>query len=96
MPTDLEARLARLEQAGHRWRWGCAALACALLLVTGLAMQAEFQDNTVRTNSLTEASESVSDGEGFAVFVRRDGNVVIVHADGTVIRTSNQPMVVDF
>ncbi|XAL99708.1 hypothetical protein OT109_19280 [Phycisphaeraceae bacterium D3-23] len=97
MTTALESRIERLEKTGRRWRWIATALACVVMLGAGMAMQDGIgRDIDVSSRDLIEDSQAVSDPDGFAVFVRRDGNVVIVKEDGTIIRTNNQPMAIGF
>jgi hypothetical protein len=85
-------------QRANRWlRRCCVVLAGAVILGAGMAMQAGLdRDGDTRNIDLIEDSQAVSDPDGFAVFVRRDGNVVIVKEDGTIIRTNNQPMLIGF
>ncbi|MFI4861006.1 MAG: hypothetical protein ACIAXF_10035 [Phycisphaerales bacterium JB063] len=97
MSNEIESRIARLERVGRRWRWAAMLLACVVMLGMGMAMQDGLgRDDGLGSRDLIEDSQGVSDPNGFAVFVRRDGNVVIVKHDGTIIRTSNQPMAVGF
>lgn len=89
-----------VSQLQHTNRWlrrYCAVLAGVVVLGAGMAMQAGLdRDGDVGNVELILDSQAVSDPDGFAVFVRRDGNVVIVKEDGTIIRTNNQPMLIGF
>lgn len=89
-------RLTELQRSNRLLRKACAGLAAVILLGVGMAMQAGLEGNDVTGTALIEASQAVSDPNGFAVFVRRDGNVVIVKEDGTIIRTNSQPMAIGF
>jgi len=95
--AETSQQLEELQRSNRLLRRACAVLAGGVLLGAGMAMQAGIdRDDAPAGAALIEASEAVSDANGFAVFVRSDGNVVIVKEDGTIIRTNSQPMAVGF
>lgn len=94
---DQDQRIDRLTRTNRRLKAACAALGACLLLGAGLAAQ-RGPDDAIPFESTTIPHEAVGvhDSTGFAVFVRADGNLVIIKSDGRVIQTKNQPMAVRF
>ena len=45
---------------------------------------------------MSEGAVGVSDSTGFGVFLRHDGNFVVVREDGSYTVTKGQPMAVRF
>lgn len=91
------ARIEQLRRDNRRLKLACAALASVLLLGVGVAMQdGPGPVSGLRGEAMVQGGLSVNESTGFAVFVRSDGNLVIVQRDGKVTQTEDQPMAVRF
>lgn len=86
----------RVQRTNRQLKLACAALAAMVLLGTGLALAQPDNAIPFESTTIPHTSVGVHDSTGFAVFVRADGNLVIVKSDGRVIETKGQPMAVRF
>ena len=85
----------RLSQSNQRMKAISLALALALVVVLGLRFESSADARPdVFDDSVASDAVSVDDSAGFAVFVRQDGKLVIVHKNGRVIVTDGHPMAV--
>lgn len=86
-----------LARTNHKLKAVCAVLFVALLVAVGLQFESSADARSAKLEDLmSNNAVSVNDSAGFAVFVREDGNLVIVHKSGKVIKTTDQPMAVRF
>lgn len=95
MQPDLKL-IERIQQTNRRLKLVCTALAAVVLLGVGLALAQPDNATPFESTTIPHTSVGVHDSTGFAVFVRADGNLVIVKSDGRVIETKGQPMAVRF
>ena len=87
----------QLRRVNRRLKLACAALCAVILLGVGVAMQdASGAGSGLGGGAMVQGEVAVHESTGFAVFVRSDGNLVIVQNDGKVIQTKDQPMAVRF
>lgn len=85
-----------LMRKNRRLKIVCAVLGSLLLLGIGVAQRGPDHAIPFEATTIPHHAVGVHDSTGFAVFVRADGNLVIIKSDGRVIETKNQPMAVAF
>lgn len=85
----------RILQSNQRLKALCIGLSFVLVLVIVLKLESSADARPDSLGDLISSDAvSVDDSAGFAVFVREDGKIVIVHKYGKVIVTDGHPMAV--